>query len=414
MASSMRARDHGLAPGLLERGARNSITDVQGVRVGHASHAPDRTGVTVVVPHEADPWLEPYRCATAVLNGAAEMGGKAQIDEWRYAETPIALTATSFSGATAAAMTEVLTARQSRIGRDDVVIPVVCETDPSSWVDVRTGPFPDAALVARAFDSAGTDVAEGQVGGGIGMESFGHAAGIGTASRLVGRYVVGVLVQANFGWPQRMSVCGAGVGALMASSAAAHSEGSCVCLVATDAPVLPHDLERLARRALLGPVRLGSFASHGSGEVAIAWTTRNRLERDADGDEQALTSLRPRALNPLFAAAAEAAEEAILNALCAGRELTGYDGRVLLQAFGVDQDSTASVLERFRGDRRLPACLFDAGPTDVLYRARDGRAHASTCVAAGWACGRHRDWRKYFLERQDGRTRLRYNQQCGR
>ena len=322
MASSMRARDHGLAPGLLERGVRNSITDVEGVRVGHASHAPDRTGVTVVVPHEADPWLEPYRCATAVLNGAAEMGGKAQIDEWRYAETPIALTATSFSGATAAAMTEVLTARQPRIGRDDVVIPVVCETDPSSWVDVRTGPFPDAALVARAFDCAGTDVAEGQVGGGIGMESFGHAAGIGTASRLVGRYVVGVLVQANFGWPQRMSVCGAGVGALMASSAAAHSEGSCVCLVATDAPVLPHDLERLARRALLGPVRLGSFASHGSGEVAIAWTTRNRLERDAEGDEQPLVSLRPHALNLFFAAAAEAAEEAILNALCAGRELT--------------------------------------------------------------------------------------------
>jgi D-aminopeptidase len=343
----MRARDHGLAPGLLEPGARNSITDVEGVRVGHGSHAPDRTGVTVVVPHEADPWLEPYRCATAVLNGSAEMGAKAQIDEWRYAETPIALTATSFCGATAAAMTEVLTARQPRIGRDDVLIPVVCETDPSSWVDVREGPFPDAGLVARALDCAGTDVAEGQIGGGIGMESFGHAAGIGTASRRVGRHTVGVLVQANFGWPERMSVCGTNVAGLIARSSAGSSEGSCVCLVATDAPLLPHDLERLARRALLGPVRLGSFASHGSGEVALAWTTRNRLERDADGDEQPLTALRPRALNPLFAAAAEAAEEAILNALCAGRELIGYDGSVL-PAF------PAAEVARLVGQRPAP------------------------------------------------------------
>ena len=317
----MRARDHGFAPGLLPTGPENAITDVPGVRVGHANHHPDHTGVTCLWPHGGDPWLAAWPAATGVLNGAAEMAGKAQIDEWHHGETPIALTATPYVGAVYASLTRVLTAREPRIGRDDVIIPIAAECDPSAWVDVRDGPEPDDALVARALDGAAAGpVAEGQVGAGVGMESFGYAAGIGTSSRRAGGYTLGVLVLSNFGWPERLTVCGYEPGGAL-EEAAVPSEGSCVCLVATDAPLVAADLERIARRPFLGLARLGSFASYGSGEVSIAWTTQNLLERDAAGDVRELRTVSRDVLNELFAATMEATEEAVLNALCAGRDL---------------------------------------------------------------------------------------------
>ena len=224
----------------------------------------------------------------------------------------------------------MLTARQPRIGRDDVIIPVVGECDPSSWCDVRSGPEPDDALVARALDEAtGGAVAEGQVGAGVGMETFGYAAGIGTSSRMAGGHVVGVLVLANFGLTERLVVCGRPVGLELASETESSGEGSCICLVATDAPLLPHQLRRLARRPFLGLARAGSHGSHGSGEIAFAWTTANLMARDETRDVRALGMLRDDLLSALFAACAEAAEEAVLNALCAGRDLRGYDGTVL-------------------------------------------------------------------------------------
>jgi D-aminopeptidase len=160
------------------------------------------------------------------------------------------------------------------------------------------------------------------------METFGYAAGIGTASRLVGDHVLGVLVLANFGLTERFALCGRPVGRELAGEAASSGEGSCVCLVATDAPLLPHQLRRLARRTFLGLARTGSHGSHSSGEVACAWTTANLLARD-DAGERSLRMLSDDLLSELFAACAEAVEEAVLNALCAGREFRGYDGQVL-------------------------------------------------------------------------------------
>jgi D-aminopeptidase len=331
----MRARAYGLAVGLLEPGPANAITDVAGVRVGHASHRDDHVGVTCVLPCDGDPWHEPFLCATAALNGAGELAGKAQIDEWGLAETPVFLTATPYVGAVYAAATRILTAREPRLGRDDVVIPVVAECDPSAWCDVRSGPEPDDGLVAAALDgaaaaAAGHPVVEGQVGAGIGMESFGFAAGIGTASRVAeSGHVVGVLVLANFGDAARLTVCGRALGLELAAAAGPHGDGSCVCLVATDAPLVPHQLARLARRPFLGLARCGSTGANGSGEIALAWTTRNRPRRDDERDERAAAILAERRLSSLFAAASEAAEEAVLNALCAGRRLTGYDGSTL-------------------------------------------------------------------------------------
>ena len=150
------------------------------------------------------PLARSYFCATAALNGAGELTGTHTIEEWGYEETPVFLTATPYVGAVYAGATRVLTAREPRIGRDDVIIPVVGECDPSAWCDVREGPEPDAELVARALDAAAGAVAEGQVGAGVGMETFGYAAGIGTSSRLAGDYTVGVLVLANFGLTERL------------------------------------------------------------------------------------------------------------------------------------------------------------------------------------------------------------------
>ncbi len=325
----MRARDHGFVVGQLPTGPANAITDVDGVRVGHANAVPDHTGVTAVWPHAGDPWHASYFCATAALNGAGELTGTHTIEEWGYEETPVFLTATPYVGAVHAGATRVLTAREPRIGRDDVIIPVVGECDPSAWCDVREGPEPGEALVAHALDGARAGaVAEGQVGAGVGMETFGYAAGIGTSSRLVGEHTVGVLVLANFGLTDHFILCGRPVGRALASETASSGEGSCLCLVATDAPLLPHQLRRLARRPFAGLARTGSYGSHGSGEIAFAWTTANLLPRDGDG-ELTLRMLRDDRLNVLFDACAEATEEAVLNALCAGRELRGYDGNAL-------------------------------------------------------------------------------------
>ena len=325
----MRARDHGFLVGQLPPGPANSITDVTGVRVGHANALPDHTGVTAVWPHAGDPFSQPYFCGTAALNGAGELTGAWEIEEWGARTTPVFLTGTSYVGAVYNGATHVLTARQPTMARDEVMIPVVGECDPSSWCDLRDGPEPGDELVARALDDAtGGAIAEGQVGAGVGMETFGYAAGIGTSSRVVGGHVVGVLVLSNFGLTERFVLCGRPVGRELASEAASSGEGSCICLVATDAPLLPHQLRRLARRPFIGLARTGSYGSHGSGEIAFAWTTANLLQREAP-PETALRMLDDELLSVLFAACAEAAEEAVLNALCAGRDLRGYTGQVL-------------------------------------------------------------------------------------
>jgi D-aminopeptidase len=336
-----RARDLGIRVGLLEPGPANAITDVSGVGVGHANHSPDHVGVTAIVPRSGDDlWLYPFPAAAACLNGSGEIAGLAQVQEWGIAETPIFLTATTYVGAVYDAATQVLYAAQPRLGVDDVVIPVVAECDPCDYCDVRGGERPDVGLVAEALARvADGPVAEGQVGAGVGMSCFDMAGGVGTSSRVAGGYRVGVLVLTNFGTDgRRLMVAGRSVGDLLpVAPLAAGSEGSCVCVVATDAPVLPSQLERLARRAFLGLARVGSVASNGSGEVALAFSTANReaFARDRAGDVREVQMLVNDGLSPLFAGVVEATEEAVLNSLCAGRELVGATGR-RLPAFPVE------------------------------------------------------------------------------
>ncbi len=337
-------REHGLRIGHLETGAVNAVTDVPGVRVGHVTVARDepappdgrgvaRTGVTAVLPGaEASLFRRPVPAGVAALNGAGELTGFLQISEWGMIETPLLLTSTMavgrvFDGAVAAACKA-----DSAVGVDNVVIPVVGECDDSWLNDARTVQV-EAADAAHAIGNAREGAVEqGCVGAGTGMVAFDWKGGIGSSSRLVPEVdaTVGVLVLANYGSAQDLRIDGVpafptvGVGLEPRPPA-----GSCIVIVATDAPLQSAQLERVARRAGLGLARTGSVAHHGSGEIFLAFSTAttNRDERPPLRVERAVVP--DGHLNPLFAATVEATEEAVLNALWAAVDTTGRDGRLV-------------------------------------------------------------------------------------
>jgi D-aminopeptidase len=343
-------RDHGLRIGVLEAGARNSIADVEGVRVGHVTVVRDepgppegrgvaRSGVTAIVPRDPGRLLaEPLAAGVAVLNGAGELTGSHEIREWGRLQTPVYLTATMsvgrvYDGAVAAAV-----AADPAVGLDRVVIPVVGECDDTWLNDARTVQV-EAADAGRAVEAAAGDFAQGAVGAGTGMVCFGCKGGIGTASRVGGGAVVGVLVLANFGEGRDLRVDGVPVGRLLRHTPAGprRPAGSCIAVVATDAPLDSATLERLARRAGLGLARTGSVAHHGSGEIFLAFSTTTRRGGETYAGD----------LDPLFSAAVDATEEAVLNALWNAERTDGRDGLV------ADPLPHDEVLELLRGQGRL-------------------------------------------------------------
>ncbi|HEY1512953.1 MAG TPA: P1 family peptidase [Gaiellaceae bacterium] len=302
-----RPRDDGIVIGSLEPGPRNSIADV-GVTVGHVTV--EVTGVTAVVPP-----LLPAPAGTAVLNGAGELTGAHEIREWGLLETPVYLTSTHAVGRVYDGAVQVAMAADPRVGVEDVVIPVVGECD-DSWLSDARVPHVQPPDVAKAVASASPDFERGAVGAGAGMSCFGWKGGIGTASRRVGEHTVGVVLLTNFGLPEQLRIDGVAPG-LVPPDHRKKAAGSCIGVVATDAPLSPHDLERLARRVGLGLARTGSVAHHGSGEIFIAFATF---------DER---SLRGREIDGLFQAAVEASEEAVLDSLWAAVDTTGREGRTV-------------------------------------------------------------------------------------
>jgi D-aminopeptidase len=322
-----RPRDDGIVIGALETGPLNSIADV-GVTVGHVTV--EHTGVTAVVP----PSL-PLPAGTAVLNGAGELTGSLEIREWGILETPVYLTATHAVGRVYDGAVSVAMARDPRVGVDDVVIPVVGECDDSWLSDARVAHVqPDD--VARAVGNATAEFEQGAVGAGAGMSCFGWKGGIGSSSRRAGDHIVGVLLLTNFGSSEQLRVDGVSVGRLLDErpDEAPAPGGSCIAVVATDAPLTPPQLERLARRAGLGLARAGSVAHHGSGEIFVAFATSG--ER----------SFADRELDPLFQGAVDATEEAVLCSLWAAVDTTGREGR-LVRALPREP-----VLELYRGRGR--------------------------------------------------------------
>jgi D-aminopeptidase len=350
-----RLRELGLRIGAFESGAANAITDVAGVRVGHATVWRDepggrgiaRTGVTAIVPGD-ELFGAPAPAGAAVLNGAGEMTGFIAVSEWGVIETPVYLTSTMavgrvYDGAVAAAVAE-----DPAVGNEDVVIPVVAECD-DSWLSDSAVVQVEAADAGRALAGArGGAVDEGAVGAGTGMVCFDWKGGIGTASRVAEAGVtVGVLVLANFGSAPDLRVDGVPVGrTLRPEKIRPRPAGSCIAVVATDAPLAPSQLTRMARRAGLGLARAGSVAHHGSGEIFLAFSTSGRRPRAKVGLRSA--SFPDRELDPLFAAAVDATEEAVLNALWAAPDVTGRDGRVVP---GLPHDDVLALL---RAAGRLP------------------------------------------------------------
>src|SRR6185312_653991 len=288
-----RPRDDGILIGTLEPGPRNSIADV-GVTVGHVTV--EVTGVTAVVPP-----LLPAPAGIAVLNGAGELTGAHEIREWGLLETPVYLTATHAVGRVYEGAVQVALAGDARVGVDDVVIPVVGECDDSWLSDARIAHV-QPADVATAVATASVDFERGAVGAGTGTSCFGWKGGIGTASRRADEHTVGVLLLTNFGVPEQLRVNGVAPG-LVPPDHRKKAAGSCIGVVATDAPLSPQDLERLARRVGLGLARAGSVAHNGSGEIFLAFATT---------DER---TMRGRALDGLFQATVDASEEAVLDSL---------------------------------------------------------------------------------------------------
>lgn len=287
------------AVGRLQPGPKNAISDVPGVRVGHSqASSGEPTGVTVVEP----PSL-PAPAGTAVVNGMGELTGKIEIDERGIMETPVYL-----CGSHAVGVVHHAAVLASGRGPENIVLPVVGECDDSWRADSRKVTTAD---VDRALESLGTEVAEGSVGAGTGMMCFDFPGGIGTASRAAGDHHVGVLLLCNFGERAYLDVPGAPLDPVSGSSA---PHGSCIAVCATDAPLAPHQLRRLALRPLLGLARAGSYGQEGSGEIGIAFAT-------ATGP-----GLPDPDLDLYFAAAFEAAHEAVYNCLVAARPAERRDG----------------------------------------------------------------------------------------
>lgn len=329
-----------LAPrvGALPSGPRDAITDVPGVTVGHCTlcEGAIQTGVTVIRPHAGDLYHDRVPAAAAVLNGFGKSIGLMQLDELGLLETPIALTNTFGVPAVAAAQIRAALAVNPGIGRElPTVNPLVFECNDGHLNDMTRMVVAEAHY-RQAHDSADVTVAEGAVGAGRGMSCFGVKGGIGTASRRVeagGRAVtVGTLVLANFGRPSQLRVGGRALGAILAErlesapAVAKPEKGSIILVIATDAPLDARQLRRLALRAGAGLARTGSVFGHGSGDIALAFSTAYTLPQDPGTPMPAVAMLHETQLDPLFEAVADGIEQAILHALWRAETVTGRNG----------------------------------------------------------------------------------------
>jgi L-aminopeptidase/D-esterase-like protein len=381
-----RARDLGI-PFEGNPGPFNAITDVTGVAVGHTTlvsgegrlevgRGPVRTGVTAILPRGAAPDAPPVFAGTFALNGNGEMTGTAWLEESGLLEGPILLTNTHSVGVVRDAVIAWKSRRAGAAGSSSWSLPVVAETW-DGWLNDIDGFHVKPEHVFRALESAAPGpVPEGNVGGGTGMVAYEFKGGIGTASRRLaselGGYTVGVLVQANHGVRRQLTLAGVPVGREIGggrrrfagtdphdlAGLSVGETGSILIVVATDAPLLPHQLKRLARRAALGLARTGAISGNGSGDLFLAFSTANATAtaRDTAGDDSPaafapspLEALTHHAMNPLFEATVAATEEAIANALVAAESMTGRDGH---RVEALPHDRVRALMREFR---RSPA-----------------------------------------------------------
>ena len=357
-----RARDLGLTIGIFNTGEYNAITDVPGVHVGQTTVLEGsrvRTGVTAILPHKGNLYSSRVPAAIHVGNGFGKLLGVTQVKELGEIETPILLTCTLCVWNAADAMVEWL------LGQDEMenvrsINPVVGETNDGRLNDIRSRPIEAHHVVAALESATNGPVTEGAVGAGAGTVAFGWKGGIGTSSRVLpeslGGYNLGVLVQSNFGGI--LQIGGAPVGIELGQYSFSgqvsreqapgpeediHEWGSIMMVIATDAPLSDRNLERVARRAVMGLSRTGSYASNGSGDYVIAFSTANSVRRSSASEIHELEDLPNGRISALFQATVEATEEAIYNSLFKAETVTS-NGRTV-EALPITE--TAEILKRY-------------------------------------------------------------------
>jgi len=363
-----RARDIGLVVGTFEPGPLNAITDVAGVKVGHATviEGDDiRTGVTAIIPAPGNLYTSPIPAWIHVGNGYGKMIGETQVREFGEIETPILLTCTLCVWSAANALKD-WTYEQPGMG-EHTVNPIVGETNDSRVNNMWADPIRHEQVYAALSSATGGPVEEGSVGAGTGTQAFGWKGGIGTSSRLLpealGGYTIGVLVQTNFGG--NLTINGAPVGRELgtypysgeleaARSDGDKEDGSIMMVVATDAPLNARSLDRLAMRAIMGLARTGSYASNGSGDYVISFSTHPRVRKPRTSDTPIKIEVLVNAsMSPLFAATAEATEEAIYNAIFKATTVSSSRGE--LRAIPIED--LTRILKKHRvldWDKTLP------------------------------------------------------------
>jgi D-aminopeptidase len=344
--------------GFLPTGTHNAITDLAGVRVGHQTvwkgdYLPSpsgggqgggpviRSGVTAIWPHSGDLFRERLYAAVSVFNGYGEMTSRSVIDEWGLLGSPIVLTDTVHIGLAYDSVVRYMTERDPEIADKDVVIPVVAETDDSFLSDGRAFGIAREDVYAALDAAKDGPVQEGCVGAGTGTQFFDFKGGIGTASRIVAlsgqRFTIGVLLQTNYGSRHQLLIAGAPLGRqIIDLMPKRHQEGSCIAVLATDIPLHPAQLGRLARRIDIGLGRTGSVGNDGSGEIFIAFSTANRIPRSTQRAAHPINVLvegqfwtEGSPFDLIFDAVVETVEEAAFNAMVAADTVEGRDGNTL-------------------------------------------------------------------------------------
>jgi D-aminopeptidase len=345
-----RAREVGISPGVLTPGPLNAITDVKGVKVGHVTlieGQSTRTGVTAILPHSGNLFSEKVPAAIYLGNAFGKLMGYTQVEELGNIETPILLTNTLNVGIVADGVIEYML---SLPGNENVmsINPIVGETNDGWLNDIRSRPVRQHH-VREAIEKATTGaVEEGSVGAGTGTICFGFKGGIGTSSRQLlesqGGYVVGVLVQSNFGGI--LTINGAPVGRELAiDKERGAGDGSCMIVVATDAPLLSRNLKRLAKRAVLGLARTGSVMSNSSGDYVIAFSTAKGLRQGPESATVPKEILPNSKMNLLFTAVVEATEEAVYNSLFKATAIKGRDSH-FCEALPIDR--TLQICRKYK------------------------------------------------------------------
>ncbi|MEN6618545.1 MAG: P1 family peptidase [Rikenellaceae bacterium] len=356
-----RVRDYGIETGVFKTGKNNAITDVEGVKVGHVTliEGDDiRTGVTAIIPHDGNIFRKKVPAAIYVGNGFGKLAGYTQVKELGNIETPVILTNTLSIAAGLEALISYTLAQEGNSGVSSVN-GIVGETNDGGLNNIRTRVIKPEHVLMAIENAKDGKVEEGCVGAGTGTICFGFKGGIGTSSRVLpeslGGYTVGVLVQSNYGGV--LEIAGVQAGQLLdkfdyKNDISQHADGSCMMVVITDAPMTSRNLERLAKRAMLGLAKTGGIASNGSGDYVIALSVAKENLIDESSDFYMPKELHNASVSPLFLATIEATEEALLNSLFVAKTMKGYKGRV------VEELPVEKIIDAVRSNQTKEAGKF--------------------------------------------------------